>query len=482
MPKGKWIDRKTAQHFTLVHRPQNDPLIHDADAPSMVLNPTTPLNASKVKKLDDLASELGSDAEHIRANEGEAANHGIFYDDTEYDYMQHMRDLNGGDGSGEVVFVEAKQPGKDKGKGKQSLEDALRQLDIEDAERKQSQLLGEDMLPSRNLQRLTYQDQQNVQDVIGGFQPDMDPRLREVLEALEDDAYVDDDDEIFQALAEDGRELDQSEFDDDIWDDEDDGWESDGTAKPANEYRDTDEAPPLVSVKGSAAAAAAAEGANGEPAEGPNEDWLEDFKKFKADEKAAAKTSKSPLAARAGPGAPSVSDVQSSLMTTTTNGGRRKKRKGALTSTSSYSMSSSSLVRTEQLSLLDERFEKFAESKYDPSFDEGDDDFPLDDDDAVSRAPSQWSSVSSVSGNTRNDFDGILDDFLGNHTMRGKKTVQKGKKMSGTAELDEIRRNLGPARVGRKYGVAPRAEGGGVRPGTNANPLQGVAAFGAPRS
>jgi len=82
MPKGKWIDRKTAQHFTLVHRPQNDPLIHDADAPSMVLNPTTPLNASKVKKLDDLASELGSDAEHIRANEGEAANHGIFYDDT----------------------------------------------------------------------------------------------------------------------------------------------------------------------------------------------------------------------------------------------------------------------------------------------------------------------------------------------------------------------------------------------------------------
>ncbi|KAH7033476.1 Low temperature viability protein [Microdochium trichocladiopsis] len=478
MPKGKWIDRKTAQHFTLVHRPQNDPLIHDSEAPAMVLNPTTLPNASKVKKLDDLASELGSDAEHIRANEGEAANHGIYFDDTEYDYMQHMRDLNTGDGSGEVVFVEAKQPAKDKSKGKQkqSLEDALRRLDIKDEERKKGQLLGEDILPSKNLQRLTYQDQQNIPDVIGGFQPDMDPRLREVLEALEDDAYVDDDDEIFQQLAEDGRELDQSELDDDIWGDEDEGWESDGTAKPTREYQDTDEAPALVAVDGSA------EG--GHPAEGPNDDWLEDFKKFKADEKAAAKTSKAPLAGRTG--APSVSDLQSSMMTTTTNGGRRKKRKGALTSTSSYSMSSSSLVRTEQLGLLDARFEKFAEQKYDPSFDEGDelDDFPLDDDDVASRAPSQWSTASSVTGNVRNDFDGILDDFLGNHSMRGKKHVRKGKKQSGTDELDEIRRNLGPARVGRKYGVAARAEGGGARNGgaSSSNPLQGIAAFGAPAS
>ncbi|KXJ93334.1 Low temperature viability protein [Microdochium bolleyi] len=474
MPKGKWIDRKTAQHFTLVHRPQNDPLIHDSDAPAMVLNPTSLPNASKVKKLDDLASELGSDAEHIRANEGEAANHGIYYDDTEYDYMQHMRDLDSG-GGGEVVFVEAKQPAKDKGKGKQkqSLEDALKELDIQEEERKQGKLLGEDILPSKNLQRLTYQDQQNVPDVIGGFQPDMDPRLREVLEALEDDAYVDDDDDIFQELAGDGKELD-----DDIWgDEEDDGWESDGTAKPTKEYRDDEEAPALIPVSGS-------EEASVEAKEGPNDDWLEDFKKFKADEKAAAKTgSKAPLANRAG--APSVSDVQSSLMTTTTNGGRRKKRKGALTSTSSYSMSSSALVRTEGLNLLDERFEKFTERKYDPSFDEGDDldDFPLDDDDNVSRAASQWSTTSSVRGNMRNDFDGILDDFLGNHSMRGKRHVQKGKKLSGTAELDEIRRSLGPARVGKSYGVAARAEGGGVRPGAaggSGNPLQGIAAFGAP--
>jgi protein LTV1 len=192
-------DKKTASHFTLVHRPQNDPLIHDESAPSMVLNPTQLPNASKGKRLDDLASELGSEAESIRENEGEAANYGIYYDDTEYDYMQHLRDLDSG--SGEAVFVESsatQNTDQGKGKQKQSLEDALRQMNMEE---QSSELLDEDILPSKNLQRLTYQSQQDVPDAIAGFQPDMDPRLREVLEALEDDAYEDADEDLFQELA-----------------------------------------------------------------------------------------------------------------------------------------------------------------------------------------------------------------------------------------------------------------------------------------
>merc|ERR1712054_270071 len=85
----------------------------------------------KGKQLDDLASEFGSEAADIRANEGEAANHGIYYDDTEYDYMQHMRDLNAGSG-GDVVFVEATSTGNlNKGKQKQSLADALKDMDLE---------------------------------------------------------------------------------------------------------------------------------------------------------------------------------------------------------------------------------------------------------------------------------------------------------------------------------------------------------------
>ncbi|KAI1138667.1 Low temperature viability protein [Hypoxylon sp. FL0543] len=424
MPKGKWIDKKTAQHFTLVHRPQNDPLIHDTEAPSMILNPTALPNASKAKKLDDLASELGSDAERIRANEGEAANYGVYFDDTEYDYMQHLRDLNSGSG-GEVVFIEAdsgpSNKNKSKGKQKESLEDALRKLDIEDEERKKGELFGDDFLPSKNLQHLTYQAQQDVPDAIGGFQPDMDPRLREVLEALEDEAYVDDDEDVFVELAKDGRELDDIEFDEEL---DDDGWESDGTAKPTKEYKDSSEAPNLVPVVNEQ---------DGEAVK--NEDWLEDFKKFKKDQ---SKPSR--------PVPPSQSDLQSSLMTTTTNGGRRKKRKGALTSQSGYSMTSSSLVRTEQLGILDARFDKI-EEQY------NEDDFEDDGDGTAS--VSQVSAVSSVTGPVRNDFDNILDDFLGGYSMHGKKQMKKGKWKSGTAQLDEIRRELGPARIPGKFASRP---------------------------
>ncbi|KAI4863641.1 Low temperature viability protein [Hypoxylon rubiginosum] len=428
MPKGKWINKKTAQHFTLVHRPQNDPLIHDTEAPSMILNPTALPNASKIKKLDDLASELGSDAELIRSNEGEAANYGVYFDDTEYDYMQHLRDLNSGNGSGEVVFVEANSgpSNKNKGKQKQSLEDALKRLDVEDDERKRDDLFGDDFLPSKNLQHITYQAQQEIPDAIGGFQPDMDPRLREVLEALEDEAYVDDDDDVFQELAKDGHELDDIDFEAEF--DDDEGWESDDTAKPNKEYKQrSSEAPDLVPVVNEQ---------DGEAVK--NEDWLEDFKKFKKDQtKAPSK-----------PVAPSQSDLQSSLMTTTTNGGRRKKRKGALTNLSGYSMTSSSLVRTEQLGILDARFDVIDE-KY------NEDDFEDDDNDDGTTSMSQVSTASSVTGPMRGDFDGIMDDFLGGYSMHGKKHLKKGNWKSGTAQLDEIRRELGPARVRGRYGTQP---------------------------
>ncbi|KAH9909663.1 Low temperature viability protein [Xylariomycetidae sp. FL2044] len=475
MPRGKWIDKKTAQHFTLVHRPQNDPLIHDADAPSMVLNPTNAPNASKVKKLDDLASELGSEAAEMRQNEGEAANYGVYYDDTEYDYMQHLRDLDSGNGSGEVVFVEAKNDtqnkGKGKGKEKQSLEDALRQLDVRDEERKKQELLGDDMLPSKNLQHLTYQSQQDVPDVIAGFQPDMDPRLREVLEALEDEAYVDDDDDVFQELAKDGHELDGADFED-IFED-DDGWETDDTAKPAKEYRkgddDDDVTPQLVATGPAIAEDGDITGEEADVVQ--NENWLEDFKKFQKNQKTGGRTNRG---AAGGNGTPS--ELQSSLMTTTTNGGRRKKRKGALTSQSGYSMTSSSLVRTEQMGILDARFESLEQRQYNPDGEDGE-----GEDDLASM--SEVSTMSSVTGPMRGDFDSILDDFLGGYSMHGKKQVKKGGWKSGTDQLDEIRRDLGPARLGGRYGAAGGGGGRGRGRQSFAKPTAATAlAFGAPSS
>lgn len=398
-------DKKTASHFTLVHRPQNDPLIHDESASSMILNPTVLPNSNKVKKLDDLTSELGSDVDRIRENEGEAANHGIYFDDTEYDYMQHMREL--GSGSGEAYFVEAPaSKEKGKAKAKQSLEDALRDTSLE--EKATGVVLDDEILPSKNLRHVTYQAQQDIPDALAGFQPDMDPRLREVLEALEDEAYVDDDDDIFGELAKDGEEVDERVFDQELWDEDDGGWESDTTAKPSKEFRDA----PALPVD-------AAEDDREDHGDG---DWMADFKNFKKDQKVKF----------AAP--PTNSDMQSSLMTTTTNGGRRKKRKGALTNASDYSMTSSSLFRNEGLRELDARFEKL-EEQYNED---------LDDMASISAASS---TASSVTGPIRGDFDSIMDDFLGNYTMSGKKHVKKGKYQSGLEQLDEVRKGLGPARV-----------------------------------
>ena len=223
----------------------------------------------------------------VRDNEGEAAEYGIYYDDTDYDYMQHMRDLNGGDGSGESYFVEA--PTKvQKGKDKISLEDALRNINLEDAKHESSiprtskQLLDESVLPSKNLRITTYQDQQDIPDVLAGFQPDMDPRLREVLEALEDEAYVDEE-ELFGELAKDREELSLAEFensgfDSDVDVGEDPGWETDDTAKPNKEYENQSASVPSDAVADGTPTAGNAEDAGG--------DWMAEFSKYKKATKA----------------------------------------------------------------------------------------------------------------------------------------------------------------------------------------------------
>ena len=458
-------DSSHAVTFKLVHRPQNDPLIHDESAPAMVLAPTasTSKKGKSVTTLDDLASQLGSDAEKIRANEGEAADYGVYYDDTEYDYMQHLRDP-GSLGAG-VVSMEAKsknQQGKEQPKAKR-LEEALREMDLRD---KSEQLLDEDILPSKNLQRLTYQSQQNVPDAIAGLQPDMDPRLREALEALEDDAYVDnDDDEVFKDLANDARELNTHEFEEtgDVFWDDGDGWESDATEKlpnpPSTKNDDINKAE-NVPTQGTTEANEAEDeipelgrvlntASKSEPTTADqNPDWLSDFKKFKQDQKSAS----SGAFAGAGPSrvqrrSPVMHtsrcyDGLSSIVTASTKRtGRRKKRKDALTNPSLYSMTSSVLSRTEHQRILDDRFET-TRDRWESEIDD--------------RATRMTGASSTVTTAPREDFDTIVDEFLTqcSHGRKRGSAVRRrvqGKKKAvtswGVAELDEIRYDLGPARV-----------------------------------
>lgn len=427
----------------------------------MVFQELAPSQAHKIKNRTALESELfgasgkGAASTQIRDNEGEAAEYGVYFDDTEYDYMQHMRDLNGGSGDGESYFLESpKKRGEGKGKAKISLADALRDASLEDhrppSQVQGSGLLDASILPSNNLSKRTYQDQQDVPDMLAGFQPDMDPRLREVLEALEDDAYVDDEEEIFGELAKDGKEVSISEFEDLGFDEDtgrvedDDGWESDATVKPANEHR-------IPHVK-TAAESTAPNGTTAEITDTPMEDlrenggeseWMKEFSKFKNAEK--AKKAKGP----------SQYDKQSSILTGTSvmSGMRRKKRKGAMTDSSSYSMTSSSLLRTEGLTLLDARFDKIEEEYADDDGMMYDDNEDGDGGASITTASSKASSKASsqaVAFPLRADLDNIMDDFLENYQMVGRKRVKKGKNQTGMEQLDEIRKGLGPPKISPK--------------------------------
>ena len=404
----------------------------------MVFQELAPSQAHKTKNRTDLETELfgspeGTAVAGIRDNEGEAAEHGVYFDDTEYDYMQHIRDLDSKTGIGESFFVEAVTKKKDgKGKGKVNLEEALRKASLQDEQSGSgishgggSQLLDHDLLPSRDLKRSTYQDQQDIPDALAGFQPDMDPRLREVLEALEDDAYVDDEEEIFGEIAKDGREISLEEFEEADFEDAADetGWETDETEKPSKEYKNGGIA--SSSIPQSADIMMEDESDHGDG------DWMKEFNKFKQVEKAAKKAQ--PQASNA--------ELQSSVMTgTSMTGGRRKKRKGALTASTGYSMTSSSIFRTKGQTLLDARFDKVEE-------DYAEDDMDIDDGGASIMTGSSMASSQAPSLVQRSDFDSIMDDFLGGYSMSGKKRVKKGGYQSGMEQLDEVRKALGPARV-----------------------------------
>ncbi|KAB0803328.1 hypothetical protein PPYR_00327 [Photinus pyralis] len=79
MPKNKkkFIDRKNAVTFHLVHRSQQDPLAADESAPQHVLIP--------------LHKKTNNKGPTKRKEEQEK--YGIFYDD-DYNYLQHLRDVN----------------------------------------------------------------------------------------------------------------------------------------------------------------------------------------------------------------------------------------------------------------------------------------------------------------------------------------------------------------------------------------------------
>lgn len=167
-----------------------------------------------------------------------------------------------------------------------------------------------------------YSRAEGVPSELQGLQPDMDPRLRQVLEALEDDAFVDDHEEgWFEELV--------------------GGGERDGEGEEW-EFRE--------------------EGVDVEDAESDErnmeeealevwEDRFEAFKRAQADVGEVDPAERSEMDDTIGSLASNMSDMR-------VVGGKKRRGKRGPSDASGMSMSSSSMFRNDGLRTLDERFEK----------------------------------------------------------------------------------------------------------------------------
>lgn len=387
-PKTKF-DRKNATSYTLVNRAFDDPDAHDDNAIPGVFVPVTDAKTAKqsapqptsqkaidLTELEEMMDEF--EAQGRRENEGEAALYGITYDDSNYDYMQHLRPIGE---HPDAYFI-----GKD---GKTM--DSYRPPEVGNRMTMADLLNGKKVEEQPRTFKEHYQSQLPIQDSIAGLQPDMDPRLREVLEALEDDEYVENDDEqLFDELITGGEVKNEAE------------WKATLPTKRAED---------LVQNKDEA-------------------DWEFAFRKFKLEEKESKADSEagdvgSDFASDFGSddvdfGSEAEVEDEEKQDTVGTLGQnlkgaaatadkhKRKKRIGAKTDLSGYSMSSSANHRNAGLSLLDDKFELIEEAY---ANDSADDDVEEDAEFDMSKE--------------REDLESIMDDFLEGYAIEGKKLYRR---------------------------------------------------------
>ncbi|KAK7465279.1 Protein ltv1 [Stygiomarasmius scandens] len=390
MPPKSIFRQPGAKHFQLVHRSQRDPLIHDPEASKHVLKPVIRENDKKGKsraELEDLLTE--EDLTHdANARVGEASLYGIYYDDTEYNYMQHLRPVGVQEDGVESVLIEA--PTKKPQSSKKSTTDSKSKsngISLRD--------LPQEALPSTSELPRTYESQQAIPSSISGFQPDMDPHLRQVLEALEDDAFVDDglEDDFFGELVKEGERDSDEEFRFEF--------QEDGMPE--------DEIPEDVDAE-------------------ENDSWEARFAQFKKAQKATAPEPNSDDEDFASEGEDTVSGLpQFSVI-----GGKGKKRRKGSSEASGYSMSSSSMYRTEGLQTLDERFDQLMLKEYNEDEDEEEQTLSDDEND---QAPQLIT--------TREDFTAMMDEFLNDYEILGRKIKPKLEGETGAQKLDTLRTAMG---------------------------------------
>lgn len=378
-------------------------------------------------------------------------------------------------------------------------------------------VLPSTVLPS--IEERSYQQAieatRSIPTKLSGFQPDMDPHLRQVLEALEDDAFVDSDDEdeveVFdmKSIVGKGKPTGAKSKGKDWFDELLGGGErQEGEPDLEEEFEfreegiEDDGRPSWVdpALRSSRRTASGAEGQDGQDDDEEEEEegtWEDRFKAFKASGGLVRPSSPPPAIDpdEEDEATSEKADTLASLRSfaPTVNGAKNRKRKGGSRAGGSvgsgYSMSSSSMFRNKGLTVLDERFDKVSlvglegwpaspglmldvtrqiERDYEDEGEFDEDDFPesewmsqngegeeMDDDNAsvasfatattFTRMLRKQQKQRAEQGETevsREDFEAIMDDFLDNYEVVGKKMVQVLPGGSGAEKLDSMRRAL----------------------------------------
>lgn len=415
MGKGKRFDKRSATTYTVVHRSHEDSLYYDNDAtrhvlvelPSRIKNGqngqigqtgVTAEDSEPITKPSKPKPKTEIDVE-LRENEGFAAQYGIFFDDSKYDYLQHLKPM--GQEGGFFIEATAAKPRK------KTIEDLLK-----------------DQLPSEKTRKVTLDETENVPEDLRGFNPDMDPRLREVLQALDDEAYLEencddaqDADDLFTDLLRSGEA-----GEDDISDEGYDEWDMDNHQDEFDHYdgydlnqslddsgdRETLEVPynKWEAPEGLESDLLAAAGTSI-----VNSAWEKDFKRYIQSRKASANDwdSDNELNSVGANEIDALGDLP------TIKGKKKKKndmrkKMGAMTDTSTFSMSSSANFRTQGLMLLDDRYEQMANKFQQPSV----------------RNNQEFSYQ-----NERLDLEDMLDDFLDTYELErgGRRLMKKNAKL-----------------------------------------------------
>ncbi|KAJ3038489.1 hypothetical protein HDV00_000586 [Rhizophlyctis rosea] len=454
--KKRFIDPKKSVHFQLVHRSQRDPELANDEASQYVLKPVPP-SKNLVKKgkydldqlpdtedylsddhdlddddfdsdegwEDDEAEYLGEedDDEEERprpqrrpvetkkqvayvAPKEEASMHGIYFADQDsYNYLQHLKPI-GQDPS--AVFVEAKSQKKD------SKKPSIQFLDTSDTASQSTTTRIKNTnfsLPSEALPS-AYEERVGMLARGGELnQIDIDPSMREVMYALDDEAYVEDAEELDEFFGAFGAEEVSEDMAEEL------GLEFERREGDADWGEE--------------------EGEEGEDGEREEDPWKE-FKKFQKQTETTF----------------SDEDDDASLSShtdATPRAHHSRPPRSTTALTAMTGMSAISMNRSEHLVLVDDRFDQI-EREYD--------------DENIGELDAEDPEVRGDNLLSLERFNGVMDDFLESTMTMGKRKRVVDRR-EPVKQMDEVRGMLkGDAReaVERELAgveLAPRADGEG---------------------